>query len=164
MFSPEFRNRLDAMIPFAGLTTPVMERIVDKFVLELEAGLKDRRVRLELTPAARVRLAEKGFEPAFGARPLRRVIRTALEDELAREVLFGKLRKGGTAIVDVAAPEAAAAPARKGKGKGAAKDAASASVAKAAPAPLSGDPQSVAGLGLVFRYEPLGGDDAAADK
>ncbi|MBZ2171846.1 ATP-dependent Clp protease ATP-binding subunit ClpA [Nitratidesulfovibrio sp. SRB-5] len=175
MFSPEFRNRLDAMIPFAGLTTPVMERIVDKFVLELGAGLKDRRVRLELTPAARARLAEKGFEPAFGARPLRRVIRTALEDELAREVLFGKLRKGGTAIVDVAAPEAAAAPARparKGKGK-AAKDGAlpavSADVAKAAPtvsatAGPSADQQGIAGLGLVFRYEPLGGDEAATDK
>ena len=152
-----------------------MERIVDKFVLELGAGLKDRRVRLELTPAARARLAEKGFEPAFGARPLRRVIRTALEDELAREVLFGKLRKGGTAIVDVAAPEAAAAPARparKGKGK-AAKDGAlpavSADVAKAAPtvsatAGPSADQQGIAGLGLVFRYEPLGGDEAATDK
>ncbi len=162
MFSPEFRNRLDAMVPFAGLTTPVMERIVDKFVLELEAGLKDRRVRLELTPAARARLAEKGFEPSFGARPLRRVIRTALEDELAREVLFGKLRKGGTAIVDVAAPEAAAAPARparKGKAKGAAKDPAPPAVA----ADVSAQ-QGLAGLGLVFRYEPLGGDGAATEK
>lgn len=176
MFSPEFRNRLDAMIPFAGLTTPVMERIVDKFVLELGAGLKDRRVRLELTPAARARLAEKGFEPAFGARPLRRVIRTALEDELAREVLFGKLRKGGTAIVDVAAPETAAAsakPARKGKGKAAAQDGAPPAVTAdatvstqtaAAKAVPPADPQSVAGLGLVFRYEPLGGDEAATDK
>ncbi|NHZ47904.1 ATP-dependent Clp protease ATP-binding subunit ClpA [Nitratidesulfovibrio liaohensis] len=176
MFSPEFRNRLDAMIPFAGLTTPVMERIVDKFVLELGAGLKDRRVRLELTPAARARLAEKGFEPAFGARPLRRVIRTALEDELAREVLFGKLRKGGTAIVDVDAPEAATAPAkpaRKGKGKAAARDGAppavsadaaattSSTAAKAAP---SVGQQGIAGLGLVFRYEPLGGDEAANGK
>ncbi len=174
MFSPEFRNRLDAMIPFAGLTTPVMERIVDKFVLELGAGLKDRRVRLELTPAARARLAEKGFEPAFGARPLRRVIRTALEDELAREVLFGKLRKGGTAIVDVAAPETAAVPAKPArKGKAAARhdappavsaDAAVSTPTAAAKAGQPADPQSVAGLGLVFRYEPLGGDEAATDK
>ncbi|WP_353120368.1 ATP-dependent Clp protease ATP-binding subunit ClpA [Nitratidesulfovibrio sp.] len=180
MFSPEFRNRLDAMIPFAGLTTPVMERIVDKFVLELGAGLKDRRVRLELTPAARERLAEKGFEPAFGARPLRRVIRTALEDELAREVLFGALRKGGTAIVDVAAPEVAPAPAkppRKGKGKVAAKDADRPAVAadvvaappadavKAGPSGVQhGVQHGLAGLGLVFRYEPLGGIEAATEK
>lgn len=106
LFSPEFRNRLDALVPFKGLGSDVMERIVDKFVAEIGRGLRDRKTRLELTPAARRRLAEKGFEPAFGARPLRRVIRTAIEDELARELLFGKLRKGGDVRIDAVEPTA----------------------------------------------------------
>ena len=100
-FSPEFRNRLDAMVPFHGLGEPIMERIVDKFVTELEEMLKSKRVQIELTDAARKRLAVKGYDNAFGARPMRRVIRTGLEDAIAHEVLFGDLQKGGIATVDV---------------------------------------------------------------
>ena len=74
MFSPEFRNRLDALVPFSGLGENVMVRIVDKFVQELEANLKSRRVKIELTDGARKRLAAKGYDPAFGARPMRRII------------------------------------------------------------------------------------------
>ena len=123
LFSPEFRNRLDALVPFGSLAPEVMERIVDKFVREVENGLRERRVRLELTAAARQRLAEKGFDPAFGARPLRRVIRTAIEDELAKEMLFGRLRKGGTVHVD-ALPQAPKTAGVAGQG-GATPDAAS---------------------------------------
>jgi ATP-dependent Clp protease ATP-binding subunit ClpA len=100
-FSPEFRNRLDAMVPFHGLGESIMERVVDKFVAELEEMLKAKRVRIELTDAARKRLATKGYDTAFGARPMRRVIRTGLEDAIAHEVLFGDLQKGGIATVDV---------------------------------------------------------------
>ena len=100
IFSPEFRNRLDALVPFASLAPETMTSIVDKFILELSAGLAERRVQLNLTEAARQRLAEKGFDPIFGARPLRRVIRTAVEDELARLILFGGLKKGGIVRVD----------------------------------------------------------------
>ncbi len=100
IFSPEFRNRLDALVPFSGLAPETMAAIVDKFILELSAGLAERKVQLSLTGAARQRLAEKGFDPAFGARPLRRVIRTAIEDELARLILFGGLEKGGSVRVD----------------------------------------------------------------
>lgn len=94
-FSPEFRNRLDALVPFHGLSEEIMLGIVDKFVAELEAQMKDKRVRIELTDTARKRLAEAGYSPAFGARPMRRAIRRGLEDDIAREVLFGKLQRGG---------------------------------------------------------------------
>ena len=99
-FSPEFRNRLDAMVPFKGLTPELMGRIVDKFVLELEKGLAAKKVKIILTPEARQWLAEEGYDPSFGARPLQRVLRTELEDPLAQELLFGKLAKGGVVTVD----------------------------------------------------------------
>ena len=99
-FSPEFRNRLDAMVPFKGLTPDLMGRIVDKFVGELEKSLAARKVKIILTPEAREWLAEQGYDPAFGARPLQRVLRTELEDPLAQELLFGKLAKGGVVTVD----------------------------------------------------------------
>lgn len=101
-FAPEFRNRLDAIVPFKGLTPDLMGRIVDKFVAGLECGLAAKKVKIILTPEARQWLAEKGFDPAFGARPLQRVIRTELEDPLAQELLFGKLVRGGVATVDKA--------------------------------------------------------------
>ena len=101
-FSPEFRNRLDAMVPFKGLTPELMGRIVDKFVAELERNLAVKRVRIFLTPDARAWLAKKGYDPAFGARPLQRVLRTELEDVLAQELLFGKLARGGAVTVDLA--------------------------------------------------------------
>ena len=103
IFSPEFRNRLDAMVPFTNLSLNVMGRIVDKFITELTVGLKEKRVALTLTDNARSWLADKGYDPAFGARPLARVIRSAIEDELAREVLFGRLAAGGAVLADAPA-------------------------------------------------------------
>ena len=100
LFSPEFRNRLDEVVKFKQLTPDVMMRVVDKFVVEVESQLAEKRVELALTPAARAWLAEKGFDKHFGARPLARVIQTELKDKLADELLFGKLAKGGTAKVD----------------------------------------------------------------
>lgn len=100
-FSPEFRNRLDAIVPFNGLQAEVMEEIVDKFIREIASSVRERRVTLIMTPAARRRLAEKGFSPTYGARPLRRIIRNVLEEQLAHEMLFGRLRKGGQVCLDV---------------------------------------------------------------
>jgi ATP-dependent Clp protease ATP-binding subunit ClpA len=100
MFSPEFRNRLDAVVPFAPLTPEVMGHVVDKFVKQVEERLAEKGISLELTDAARAWLAEKGYDPDFGARPLDRVIQTELEDRLADEVLFGDLGKGGAVTVD----------------------------------------------------------------
>jgi ATP-dependent Clp protease ATP-binding subunit ClpA len=95
LFSPEFRNRLDEVVRFAPLTPEVMGRVVDKFVAELREQLAERKVELELAPAARTWLAEKGYDPDFGARPLARVIQTELKDRLADDLLFGPLAKGG---------------------------------------------------------------------
>jgi len=100
LFSPEFRNRLDEVVRFKQLTPEIMARVVDKFVLEVEAQLAEKRVQIALTPAARAWLAEKGFDKHFGARPLARVIQTELKDKLADELLFGKLAKGGSVSVD----------------------------------------------------------------
>ncbi|MBM3559173.1 MAG: ATP-dependent Clp protease ATP-binding subunit ClpA, partial [Alphaproteobacteria bacterium] len=102
MFSPEFRNRLDAVIGFANLTPAVMGQVVDKFIMQLEAQLGDRNVTIELDEAARNWLAEKGHDPQFGARPLARVIQDNVKKPLAEELLFGKLSKGGSAKVTVA--------------------------------------------------------------
>ena len=108
LFTPEFRNRLDAMIPFAPLSQKIMGRIVDKFMAELEQNLAERNVAVSLTDAARRHLAGAGYDPVFGARPLARVMREQVEDVLAAELLFGKLRQGGTVAVDAApAPEKA---------------------------------------------------------
>ena len=96
MFSPEFRNRLDAIIGFASLTPKVMVRVVDKFIMELEGLLGDRNVTIELTEEARAWLATKGYDTMFGARPLARVIQEHMKKPLAEELLFGKLAKGGT--------------------------------------------------------------------
>jgi len=102
LFSPEFRNRLDAVVPFSALSQEVMEMIVDKFVAELNEQLAERRVFVELTAAARSRLAELGFDPAFGARPMGRVIQTKIKDAIADELLFGSLMRGGVAVADIA--------------------------------------------------------------
>ena len=101
-FSPEFRNRLDARIAFAPLTLPVMERIVERMVAELGALLADREVAVELTPAARARLAARGLDPLNGARPLARLIQEELKQPLGEEILFGRLENGGTVEVDAA--------------------------------------------------------------
>jgi ATP-dependent Clp protease ATP-binding subunit ClpA len=99
MFSPEFRNRLDAMIAFNHLTPEIVERVVDKFVIELEAQLSDRNVLIEMTDAARKWLATKGYDKTYGARPLARVIQEHIKKPLADELLFGQLMKGGIAQV-----------------------------------------------------------------
>jgi ATP-dependent Clp protease ATP-binding subunit ClpA len=102
MFSPEFRNRLDEIVTFDALPPEVMLRVVDKFVAEVETQLAERKVTLELTQAARAWLAQKGYDPLFGARPLARVIQTSLKDPLADDLLFGRLVKGGRVSVDCA--------------------------------------------------------------
>ncbi|QGY42075.1 ATP-dependent Clp protease ATP-binding subunit ClpA [Pseudodesulfovibrio cashew] len=102
LFSPEFRNRLDAIVTFKALEQPVMERIVDKFVKELNDQLQDRRVVVVLTDPARARLAELGYDTSMGARPMARVIQTEIKDFIADELLFGELVKGGVVTVDVA--------------------------------------------------------------
>lgn len=99
MFTPEFRNRLDAIIPFANLGQEVVARVVDKFVMELEAQLTDRGVTIELTDGARAWLAKKGYDPVMGARPLARTIQEYVKKPLAEELLFGKLAKGGAVRV-----------------------------------------------------------------
>ncbi|MSO88539.1 MAG: ATP-dependent Clp protease ATP-binding subunit ClpA [Rhodospirillaceae bacterium] len=101
MFTPEFRNRLDAIIAFASLPPEVISRVVDKFVMQLEAQLTDRGVTVELTDAARKWLAEKGYDRLFGARPLARVIQEHIKKPLADELLFGKLAKGGVVRIEM---------------------------------------------------------------
>jgi ATP-dependent Clp protease ATP-binding subunit ClpA len=96
VFSPEFRNRLDAIVSFAPLSRAVMETIVEKFVLQLESQLAERRVAIVLEPEARRYLAEKGYDPAYGARPLARVVQAEVRDPLTDEILFGRLEHGGT--------------------------------------------------------------------
>jgi ATP-dependent Clp protease ATP-binding subunit ClpA len=102
VFSPEFRNRLDAIVTFKALTPEAMETIVEKFVMQLESQLKDRKVAITLTPDARTWLAKKGYDPKMGARPLGRVIQREVRDPLTDEILFGKLENGGTVTIGVA--------------------------------------------------------------
>lgn len=133
MFSPEFRNRLDAVIPFSNLPADVVARVVEKFVLQLEAQLADRNVNIELSEDANKWIAKKGYDEKFGARPLARVIQEHIKKPLADEVLFGKLAKGGTVKVIVVKEPGAesrldfelitpdqekAAPKKRGKPKG----------------------------------------------
>jgi ATP-dependent Clp protease ATP-binding subunit ClpA len=99
MFTPEFRNRLDAVIPFAALTPEVVARVVEKFVMQLEAQLADRNVTIELSSAAKEWLAERGYDRLYGARPLARVIQEHIKKPLAEELLFGRLAKGGAVKV-----------------------------------------------------------------
>ena len=100
LFSPEFRNRLDSVITFNALEKPMIEKIVDKMVAELELQLKEKRVSISLSAKARSYLASKGYDPDYGARPLRRLILNEIGDILTEEILFGKLSKGGKALVD----------------------------------------------------------------
>lgn len=99
LFTPEFRNRLDAIITFAPLSRDTIDKVVEKFVLELEGQLADRDVTFELTPEATRWLGEKGYDDAFGARPLARVIQENIKKPLADEILFGQLKDGGTVRV-----------------------------------------------------------------
>lgn len=95
LFSPEFRNRLDGTIVFGGLSRDIMEKIVEKFIHEMETQLSEKKVRVALTPAARLWFAERGYDPTFGARPLGRLIQSEIKDVLAEEILFGRLKNGG---------------------------------------------------------------------
>ncbi len=95
LFTPEFRNRLDAIIPFASLSQDIIAQVVQKFVLQLEAQLSDRNVTFELSEAAITWLAKHGYDEHYGARPLSRVIQDSIKKPLAEELLFGKLMKGG---------------------------------------------------------------------
>ncbi len=99
LFTPEFRNRLDAVIAFAGLTPEIVGRVVEKFVMQLEAQLADRNVTIELSSAAKEWLAERGYDRLYGARPLARVIQEHIKKPLAEELLFGKLVNGGAVKV-----------------------------------------------------------------
>ena len=104
-FTPEFRNRLDAIISFGALPKPVIQQVVEKFVLQLEAQLIDRNVHIEITPKAAQWLGDKGYDAKMGARPLGRVIQEHIKKPLAEELLFGKLVKGGLVKVGVKAGE-----------------------------------------------------------
>ena len=99
MFTPEFRNRLDAVVQFAGLPPEIITKVVEKFIFQLEAQLADRGVSIELSDEAARWIAEKGYDEKFGARPLARVIQEYIKKPLAEELLFGKLEHGGTVKV-----------------------------------------------------------------
>ena len=99
LFTPEFRNRLDSIIPFANLSPKVMARVVDKFIMELEVQLGERNVTIELTDEARKWLGKKGYDRNFGARPLGRVIQEHIKRPLSEELLFGSLASGGEVLV-----------------------------------------------------------------
>ncbi|MGC5780498.1 ATP-dependent Clp protease ATP-binding subunit ClpA [Methylobacterium sp. NFXW15] len=111
LFAPEFRNRLDAIISFGHLPKEVVAKVVDKFVLQLEAQLADRNVTIELSDEARDWLVEHGYDDAMGARPMARLIQSTIKTPLADEVLFGKLKDGGAVRVVVRKPEDAEAKA-----------------------------------------------------
>ncbi len=101
LFTPEFRNRLDATVAFASLPRDVIHKVVSKFMLQLEAQLEDRNVTFELTPEAQDWLADRGYDEFNGARPLARVIQEHIKKPLADEILFGSLKKGGVVKVDI---------------------------------------------------------------
>jgi ATP-dependent Clp protease ATP-binding subunit ClpA len=126
LFTPEFRNRLDAVVAFSSLTPEVVGRVVDKFVIQLEVQLADRQVTIELTDEARQWLAARGHDIRFGARPLGRVIQEHIKKPLAEELLFGRLEKGGIVrvkiegdkpVFDYPEPLALPAPPKKRKTK-----------------------------------------------
>ena len=101
MFSPEFRNRLDAVVPFAYLGTEVIARVVDKFVLQLELQLAEQNVHIQFDGDAREWLGKRGYDKLYGARPMARLIQEKVKQPLAEELLFGKLRHGGEVHVSV---------------------------------------------------------------
>ncbi len=101
LFTPEFRNRLDALIPFSALTEEVTLHVVDKFIMALEMQLQEKKVDMDVTPAARKWLTKQGYDPKMGARPMERLIREQIKKALAEQILFGDLQKGGVAHVDV---------------------------------------------------------------
>lgn len=101
LFSPEFRNRLDATISFRMLDHAVILRVVDKFLMQLEEQLHEKKVEAHFTDAIKEMLAAKGFDPLMGARPMSRLIQDSIRAALADELLFGRLANGGKVTVDV---------------------------------------------------------------
>jgi ATP-dependent Clp protease ATP-binding subunit ClpA len=101
MFTPEFRNRLDATISFRSLDEEIIMRVVDKFLMQLEEQLHEKKVDAVFTEKLRRFLAKKGFDPLMGARPMQRLIQDLIRKALADELLFGKLVNGGKVIVDL---------------------------------------------------------------
>ena len=101
LFTPEFRNRLDAIVSFRSLDQDIILRVVDKFLLQLEAQLTEKKVEVTFTDALRKHLAKKGFDPLMGARPMQRLIQDTIRRALADELLFGRLVDGGRLTVDV---------------------------------------------------------------
>ncbi|HEU5284820.1 MAG TPA: AAA family ATPase, partial [Burkholderiales bacterium] len=101
MFTPEFRNRLDATISFAALTHEVILRVVDKFLMQLEDQLHEKKVEASFTEALKDYLAKHGFDPLMGARPMARLIQDTIRRALADELLFGRLANGGQVTVDM---------------------------------------------------------------
>ncbi len=101
LFTPEFRNRLDAIVSFKPLTEPVILRVVDKFLLQLEQQLAEKKVEVTFTDHLRQTLAKKGFDPLMGARPMQRLIQDTIRKALADELLFGRLVNGGRLTVDL---------------------------------------------------------------
>ena len=101
LFSPEFRNRLDATISFKALDHEIILRVVDKFLIQLEEQLHEKKVEAIFTDALKTHLATKGFDPTMGARPMSRLIQDTIRSALADELLFGKLSGGGHVTVDL---------------------------------------------------------------
>ncbi|MFL6580772.1 MAG: ATP-dependent Clp protease ATP-binding subunit ClpA [Burkholderiales bacterium] len=101
MFTPEFRNRLDAIISFASLSHEIIVRVVDKFLMQLEEQLHEKKVEVDFTAALKTYLAKNGFDPLMGARPMARLIQDTIRTALADELLFGKLAGGGSVTVDI---------------------------------------------------------------
>ena len=110
LFTPEFRNRLDAIVSFKPLDEQIILRVVDKFLLQLEAQLADKKVEVTFTDALRKHLAKKGFDPLMGARPMQRLIQDTIRKALADELLFGRLTEGGRLTVDYSAEAEKAEP------------------------------------------------------
>ena len=104
-FTPEVRNRLDAIINFRSLDEEIILRVVDKFLLELEGQLAEKKVEVAFTDKLRAHLAKKGFDPLMGARPMSRLIQDTIRKALAEELLFGKLTNGGRVTIDLDADE-----------------------------------------------------------
>ncbi len=105
MFTPEFRNRLDAIIPFAALSEPVILQVVDKFLMQLEEQLHEKKVEAVFTDALKAHLAKHGFDPLMGARPMARLIQDTIRKALADELLFGRLAQGGRVTIDIDASQ-----------------------------------------------------------
>jgi ATP-dependent Clp protease ATP-binding subunit ClpA len=99
-FAPEFRNRLDAVVPFASLSLDIVSQVAGKFIEDLEAQLVDKNIQIKISAKAKNALAELGYDKAMGARPLNRVISDKIKNVLTDEILFGKLKKGGLVKID----------------------------------------------------------------